>query len=69
MMALNTQMNFEAGDLFYAQLADWADRQKPDEALSAAYRLILLLANQIGNQTLLSDALERVPPQEGPDCR
>jgi hypothetical protein len=57
-MKLNTEPNFEAVDDFYEALID-AHRDLSDarsHALNA--RLVLLLANHIGTQAVLREALD-----------
>lgn len=55
---LNTKPNIQDHDGFYAALL--AAHEDLNEAQSAALnaRLILVLANHIGDQTVLSEALE-----------
>jgi hypothetical protein len=58
-MPLNTAPNFEAADAFYAALID-AHRGLSDEQSTALNaRLVLLLANHIGEAAVLRDALEK----------
>lgn len=57
-MSLNLQPNFSDADAFYAALADLhraGDEQK-SERINA--RLILLLANHIGDQSVLLEAMQ-----------
>lgn len=57
MSSLITDNNFTDADAFYAALADvHRDRSEADSAAINA-RLILLLANQIGDQNILEQAL------------
>ena len=58
MTALNTQANIKGPDEFYAELLSvHAGLSKPQsDALNA--RLVLLLANHIGDRQVLSEALQ-----------
>lgn len=58
MTRLNTQTNIASPDDFYAELL--AAHEGLSKAESDAYnaRLILLLANHIGERSILSEALE-----------
>ena len=57
-MQLNTQPNLEAPDDFYEALID-THRDLGNEASQALNaRLVLLLANHIGNTSVLKQALE-----------
>jgi Protein of unknown function (DUF2783) len=59
MTALNVNPNFDDADAFYAALID--AHRGLDDARSAALnaRLILLLANHVGTQGVLLDALAK----------
>ena len=54
---MKTEFNFQDGDAFYEALLDAHEglTREQSEALNA--RLILLLANQIGDAKLLADCL------------
>ncbi len=73
MHALNTEPNIAAPDDFYEELLDMhRDLTEPQSALVNA-RLILLLANHIGDAGVLRAAMaaarEDVAPQTGsPSC-
>lgn len=56
-MNLNTDPNFTDPDAFYAALADTHRNCTPEESERINARLILLLANQVGDQTVLMEAL------------
>ncbi len=59
MSALNVEPNFDDADAFYAALIDaHRDLSDADSTLLNA-RLVLLLANHIGNGAVLRDALEK----------
>lgn len=55
---LNTQPNFTDADAFYAALADLhrEGNERNSERINA--RLILLLANHIGDQSVLLEAMQ-----------
>jgi uncharacterized protein DUF2783 len=59
MTAVNVNPNFDDADAFYAALID--AHRGLDDARSAALnaRLILLLANHVGTQSILLDALAK----------
>jgi hypothetical protein len=57
--ALNVEPNFDDADAFYAALID-AHRDLSDaESTLLNARLVLLLANHIGDAAVLRDALEK----------
>ena len=57
-MTLKTTANFEDGDAFYEQLLDaHRDLDAAQSALLNA-RLVLLLANQVGDAGVLRDCIE-----------
>jgi uncharacterized protein DUF2783 len=57
--ALNVEPNFDDADAFYAALID-AHRDLSDQQSTALNaRLVLLLANHIGADSVLRDALEK----------
>ena len=59
MSALNVEPNFDDADAFYAALIDaHRDLSDADSTLLNA-RLVLLLANHIGDAAVLRDALEK----------
>ena len=59
MSALNVEPNFDDADAFYAALINaHRDLSDADSTLLNA-RLVLLLANHIGNGAVLRDALEK----------
>jgi len=57
MSELNLEPNFSDGDAFYAALADIHRDRKPQVSEEINARLILLLANQVGEQSILEQAL------------
>ncbi|MBI5260980.1 MAG: DUF2783 domain-containing protein [Bradyrhizobium sp.] len=62
-MTLNLAPNINDADDFYAELIDGMRGLDEDEALRMSARLVLLLANHIGDRGVLSEAirLARVP--------
>lgn len=57
MSTLITDNNFSNADAFYAALADVHRERSDAESAAINARLILLLANQVGNQQILEQAL------------
>jgi hypothetical protein len=55
--ALNTDANFTDPDGFYAALTDLYRETSDEDSNRISARLILLLANHIGDMDVLSDAL------------
>ena len=55
---LNTKPNIESADDFYAELLALHDGKSKDESDAINARLILVLANHIGDQSVLTDALK-----------
>ncbi len=58
MNSLNLEPNFSDADAFYAALADIHRDRSPQQSERINARLILLLANQVGEQAILQQALE-----------
>ena len=56
-MPLNTTPNIPDPDGFYAELLSVHEGLSDDESVAFNARLILLLANHIGDRTILSEAL------------
>jgi hypothetical protein len=54
---LNTQANFTDADTFYAALTDTHRELTESQSEQLNARLILLLANHIGNNEVLTEAL------------
>lgn len=57
MSALNLNPNFTDADAFYAALADLHREGDEEKSQRMNARLILLLANHIGDQTVLMEAM------------
>jgi len=58
MTNLKLEPNFSDADAFYAALADIHRDRSPRQSEQINARLILLLANQVGEQAILQQALE-----------
>ena len=58
MTTLNTAPNIDDPDGFYAELVAAHDGLTPDESAALNARLILLLANHIGDRAVLSAAMQ-----------
>lgn len=56
MMTLECKPNIEDADAFYAALVEKLDASQEPAALLA--RLVLILANQVGDQSVLNEAIE-----------
>lgn len=57
MSDLNTEPNIQDPDGFYAELIATHDGLSDEESTALNARLVLLLANHIGNRSVLSGAL------------
>ena len=57
MSELKLEPNFSDADAFYAALAEVHRDREPEVSEKINARLILLLANQVGNQQILEQAL------------
>lgn len=64
MAALNTKANIKAPDEFYAELLAVHEGLSKDESDAFNARLILLLANHIGDRAVLSEALHAAARKE-----
>jgi hypothetical protein len=56
-MALNTSPNIPDPDGFYAELLEAHGGLSDDDSIALNARLILILANHIGDRVVLSEAL------------
>ncbi|OSQ47565.1 DUF2783 domain-containing protein [Marivita geojedonensis] len=56
-MALNTAPNIPDPDGFYAELLNAHEGLSDDDSIALNARLILILANHIGDRAVLSEAL------------
>ena len=56
-MSLNTSANIANPDEFYAELLHAHEGLSDDESASLNARLVLLLANHIGDRKILSEAI------------
>jgi len=57
-MSLNTNANIERPDDFYQELIDLHRDLSEDQSRDLNAKLILLLANHIGDMTVLSEAMK-----------
>ena len=57
-MSLNTKPNIDGPDEFYARLIQSHEGLSDDQSAAFNARLILLLANHIGDRDVLAEALE-----------
>lgn len=55
---MNTTLNFQDADAFYEQLLDAHAGLSREDAELLNARLILLLANQVGNAQVLKDCID-----------
>jgi hypothetical protein len=55
---MKTQSNFQDADGFYERLLDAYEGLTPEQAQQFDARLILLLANQVGDAKVLGECLE-----------
>lgn len=62
MTQLTESANFENADDFYATLLASHDGLTPDEMHALNARLILILANHIGHQNVLEQAIKNAMP-------
>ena len=56
-MAVNTSPNIPDPDGFYAELLNAHEGLSDDDSIAFNARLILILANQIGDRAVLTEAL------------
>ncbi|NLJ63309.1 MAG: DUF2783 domain-containing protein [Alcaligenaceae bacterium] len=55
---LNTELNIEQVDEFYAQLIEAHEDLSPSQSHAMNAALVLLLSNHIGKRTVLENALQ-----------
>ena len=55
---MKTQLNFQDADAFYEQLLDAHQGLETDQSAILNARLILLLANQVGDAKVLRECVE-----------
>ncbi|MFQ8432532.1 DUF2783 domain-containing protein [Amaricoccus sp. W119] len=63
MASLTTRPNFERADDFYAKLIAAHEGLSDDESMALNARLILTLANHVGDQQALEEALRIARPR------
>lgn len=57
---LNTEINVQDPDGFYAELIDLHEGLSTEQSLKANAKLILMLANHIGDREVLNDVVSYV---------
>ena len=65
---MKTQLNFQDADAFYEQLLDAHQDLSAEQSAMLNARLVLLLANQVGDAKVLKDCVEAArsfPPESG----
>ncbi len=55
---MKTELNFQDADTFYDQLLNAHEGLNAEQSEQLNLRLILLLANQVGNAAVLRDCIE-----------
>ena len=55
---MRTQLNFQDADAFYEQLLDAHDNLDAQQSAMLNARLILILANQVGDAKVLKECVE-----------
>jgi hypothetical protein len=55
---MNTEQNFQDADTFYDQLLNAHEGLSAEQSEQLNMRLILLLANQVGDAAVLRDCIE-----------
>ncbi len=55
---MKTELNFQDADTFYDQLLNAHEGLSAEQSEQLNMRLILLLANQVGNAAVLRDCIE-----------
>ena len=55
---MKTQLNFQDADAFYEQLLDAHEELDAEQSAMLNARLILLLANQVGDAKVLKECVE-----------
>ncbi|HET8745641.1 MAG TPA: DUF2783 domain-containing protein [Ramlibacter sp.] len=55
---MRTQLNFQDADAFYEQLLDAHEDLSAEESAKLNARLILILANQVGDAKVLKECVE-----------
>ena len=55
---MKTELNFQEADMFYDQLLNAHEGLSAEQSEQLNLRLILLLANQVGDAAVLRDCIE-----------
>lgn len=62
---MRTQLNFQDADAFYEQLLDAHDNLDAQQSAMLNARLILILANQVGDAKVLKECVEAAKVMPG----
>lgn len=60
MTGLITQTNLNQHDDLYAEIVSLFDNQSDEQSLKSMAKLVLILANHIGDESIVSEAVEFV---------
>jgi hypothetical protein len=61
---MKTELNFQDADTFYEQLLNAHEGLSAQQSEQLNLRLILILANQVGDATVLRDCIESATPNK-----
>jgi hypothetical protein len=61
---MKTELNFQDADTFYEQLLNAHEGLSAEQSEQLNLRLILILANQVGDATVLRDCIESAKPNK-----
>jgi hypothetical protein len=61
---MKTELNFQDADTFYDQLLNAHEGLSAEQSEQLNLRLILILANQVGDATFLRDCIESAKPNK-----
>lgn len=61
---MKTELNFQDADTFYEQLLNAHEGLSAEQSEQLNLRLILILANQVGDATVLRDCIESATPNK-----
>ena len=62
-MPVKVELQIDKPDIFYTKLADLHENKTIEESLLINAKLVLMLANQIGDTDILLEIIERVRQQ------
>ena len=66
MTELRRDLGFADGDAFYERLVDMLDGLDDTQAMTVLAKLVLLLANHIGDQAVIAEAIAAVRGEAPP---